>query len=263
MESATAVINEAKARKIIDAPMPVDEGERIERATSLVEKAQAAVEKATGDRKDAVVAILNAAGANVGAPASTEPQPSETSGQEDSPQGESLGSTKRGRPLSEAFRFSYDMAGQSHSEDIAVPAEVEGELPVLPIDMTQLSDLELRRLYSKFTAMSVRTAWLVSIEKGKATSAKALERDAFDKALRAVDKTEPGSEKAKLAAVVEAEANEDPEVKQWRATAGRHSDNLEKLKALRETHTESCDRISREWTMRTEEFQKAGGLRSR
>jgi hypothetical protein len=66
------------------------------------------------------------------------------------------------------------------------------------------------------------------------------------------DLTAVADKNAKITAL-EAEAAGDPDVRQWNQKKNEHYVQVKLLKALRDTYEQTCDRMSREYTMRGSE----------
>ncbi len=73
-------------------------------------------------------------------------------------------------------------------------------------------------------------------------------------ALKATPKKD--GEKSKLKEVLDAEAREDPEFEKLDGEVRNHQNDVTTLKALVDIYGGNVDRLSREWTMRQDEYEK-------
>lgn len=132
-------------------------------------------------------------------------------------------------------------------EKLPVPPELEGDPPELPRDISSLSDVQLRRFHAEFHACLARTNWLVAIEETDEYCADQLMRHYKAMVLRDLVSNSPKD--AKITAL-EAEAAQDHRVSKWLRKRNEHHVQVKLLKALRDTYEQSCDRMSRDFTMR-------------
>lgn len=139
-------------------------------------------------------------------------------------------------------------------ERLPIPAIVEGDEVVLPRDISTLSDAALRRLHSEFHACLARSNWLVAVEEADELAARQIADYHHAKALkRASESADVVTGKEKKVSTLEAEATGDETVREWRQRQNAHHVESKLLKALRDTYQQSCERISREYTMRSGE----------
>lgn len=227
---AIAIINEAKSRNMLSAELPESDEARVAMAEDIVSKAELARPIAKGVAKEAVETILSIANVK-----------------------------QKPAPLKEAFEFVYEHGGVKRTEHLPIPPEIEGDPPHLPIDLTKVDDLALRRLHSEFSACAQRAMWLVTLEEGKESAASRIADQKAYTVMQGLERTDATTGKPKLASIIEAEVAADSEVSKWRGLAADHRNKVRSIKSLRDSYHFACDRISREWSMRTESFMKEGG----
>jgi hypothetical protein len=139
-------------------------------------------------------------------------------------------------------------------ERLPIPDSIEGDAVVLPRDISALPDSALRKLHSEFHACLSRTNWLVAVEEADELAARQIAEYYHAKAVkRAGEDADPVTGKAKTVSALEAEAAGDDTVREWRQRQNGHHIEAKLLKALRDTYQQSCERISREYTMRSGE----------
>jgi hypothetical protein len=136
---------------------------------------------------------------------------------------------------------------------LPVPHVIEGDPPQLPLDLSELSDKEVRWLHGAFNACSARVTWLYSVEEGGEAAAKQIADHHEEKYITNTERKDIGG-KPKPQALLKAEAKEaDPDILKWRKRERKHSISAGRYKRLVEIYNNNCDRLSREWTMRIDE----------
>jgi hypothetical protein len=120
--------------------------------------------------------------------------------------------------------------------------------------MTQLGDVEIRRLHSEFNACLAYANWQLAAEEADELAAKQIADFHTSKAIKQASLSpDPFTNKDKKVAQLEAEAAGDEKVQEWRRKHLSHVVAIKFYKSLRDTYQSNCERISREWTMRTDE----------
>lgn len=264
VDQATAIIAEAKNDGSYSDPMPVDERERIAEATAIY---QQAVNAAKNDVKiDAVyriIAIAHDEDAPFGVP---EPETEEV---EDTPEEpvekqeldfvmeepaqeapKPAKKPKKPAPKQEDQRMQID--DFFAKERLPIPASPDWEITPVPADLTTLSDVEMRRMHGQYHAYYVRAAYLLAQEENDLNVAEHEHETAFAMAIRDIggDKITAAKTEAALA----------PEVLKWKKKVLEHSAAVKQLKALAAIYDSTCNRLSREWTMRSDERSTSGNL---
>lgn len=255
LSTARAVLEAAVQGSYLDA-VPESDEEVLSQGQYFYDEAVKA--KGAGMNDAAVERIIEVGGAEGGTVAEERGEPEGEVGspavQEDdgvvsedaAPDGDAVGEAER--------------APESSSENLPIPPEIEGEVMEMPRDLTTLSDREIRRLHGEYNALLARATYLVSVEAGDLNSAMALYDHAVRKAFFDLpDKDDEGKRITKADRMEEARLNE--EASGWIARVSEHTAALDKLKALKEIYKGHVDRLSRDWTMRTEEFERSGGKR--
>lgn len=140
------------------------------------------------------------------------------------------------------------------AENIPVPPEIEGEPPNLPIDLNELSDKEVMRLHGAFTACSARVNWLYAVEEAGEASAKFIANKKISDYIAIADKKDDETKKPKTMEVLKAEARaNDEEINYWKSLQEKHEVSAKKYHLAAEIFNNNVERISRHWTMRTQE----------
>lgn len=144
-------------------------------------------------------------------------------------------------------------------EKLPIPPEIEGDASEMPRDLTGLSDREVRRLHAENNAFLARTTWLVAVTSSDMRNSETMRDHALRQALKRVDPVDPDTGKPKLKGILEAEAHDDGDVQKWEALMNEHEGDLEKFKALKEIYKGNVAALSREASMRSDEFTRSGG----
>lgn len=241
VDKATAILNEAKSDGAYEDPIPDSDSERISVAKELYESAKSA--RASGVALPVVEAILSIAEGDLPPFEISEPEP--VAEVEEKPKAKR--STKKS---TEALPIDDFFA----KEKLPLPSEITWDVQEMPADLTTLSDAEVRRLHGQYHAYHSRTTWLLAQEENDLNASEHLYEIAFAKAIKAI-----GGDKITVAKV---EAAADPEVIRWKESIMLHAPTVKKLKALCSIYESSCNRLSREWTMRSEERGTSGNLPS-
>ena len=132
--------------------------------------------------------------------------------------------------------------------NLPIPKDWDGPHPDMPMDVTKLSDNDIGKLYSQFGFLLSRVSWLVGREKSRLVNAEHLRDYHFTAALAAQT---DGTVDAKKAA-----ANMNDDVVAWDKNIVEHKQNVHQLQAMRDVFSGNVERLSREWSMRTDTFNK-------
>jgi hypothetical protein len=143
-------------------------------------------------------------------------------------------------------------------ENLPVPPEIQGDVPDMPGDLTGLDDRKIRQLHGEFNAYLGRVEYLLSRERMALHQAKLVLENMVQEGLRTAEKIDPSTEKPKLASVLEAEVNADGDVMAWRMNVQRHEMAIIELRGFQEIYARHISVLSREWSMRSEEYQRSG-----
>lgn len=142
-------------------------------------------------------------------------------------------------------------------ESLPEPPQWQGGVPVLPVDITQVSPEEVTRLAMQFNSLLARTTWILSQEEGRAKATAHLESDYHRVAYtNALEHGKGAMEKVTASALTElrqqatAVADADLTVKKWRDLKVQHQIEAGDLKARIAGYDSTIDRLSREQTRR-------------
>lgn len=277
---AEAILNEVKNGGYEDQPMPEDDQAKLERAEWWVGEASKAW--SNGMRTDTIKSVLTMGGALTAeaeaeaAPTIDEPeeQPVEILKSEDlppkpepepepEPTAEVYGSPSEAVKAAESVEAegkAVKEPGQPTSpatrENLPIPAEIQGEPVEMPIELAAESDGAIRRLHGVYAAYAARVDYLTAVESQHLHHAKIVLQHEMDRARRAVPKLIDGTDKAKLSADIEAEVRDDEGVVAWQQKVDNLESSLIELKALAAIYARNIGVLSREWSMRTDEFTK-------
>lgn len=148
---------------------------------------------------------------------------------------------------------------EEHIESgLPIPPEIEGTPPDLPLDLTELSDKQVRWLHGAFNACSARVGWLYSVEEGGESAAKQIADHYEEQYITTTDRKDIGG-KPKPQALLKAEAKQaNSTIVKWRDREKKHSIKANKYKRMFEIYNNNCERLSREWTMRIQQRESEG-----
>lgn len=265
VEQATAIITEAKNDGAFADPMPTDDGERISEALELYKSAVNAAK--SGVTAPVVQAIVAIAEGSIAPEKTQEKTPEAVQKQENEqeidfvvydetkaePQPvEKAKPAKSKKPKAEVKSLPIDEF--LTKERLPIPADPDWELLPVPGDFTTLSDVEVRRLHSQYHGYFSRATWLLVQEESDLSAAEHMHSIALSRAIKEI-----GGDKITAA---KNEALFDPEVVNWKEKTLEHGSSVKKLKALVAIYDATCNRLSREWTMRSEERNTSGNLYS-
>jgi hypothetical protein len=284
VDTATSIINEAKSGGYEDQPMPEADQEILARAEWWVEEAAKAYEK--GMKTDTIKTILTLGlrlpveeGGEEKPAAEAEEQPVEIAKSEDlpshaeeakepevydapgvpgDPPSQPIGSPSEAVKAAEKVEVDGKVVKALDKERLPIPAEIEGDPIEMPFDLTGEDDRSIRRLHGVYAAYAARVDYLVATESQALHHAKIVFQHEYDRARKQVPKID-ANEKSRLSADIEADVNDDEGVKAWADKVNQHESALLELKALALIYTRNIGVLSREWSMRSDEWQATSG----
>jgi len=223
-EAALQVLEEAKSGGFWDGELPGEEDKVIELGEYYVKEARNAKENIAGmSRNKTVRAILNIYSVAI-------QEKSEKNFQE--------------------------YAGVEIDSGLPIPEDMAGEPTPLPVDFTTIGDIQLRQLHGEYHAYLARARWLLAIAQNKLASATHLRDEAYRVAFQKehINLELLGQRATKD--VVDTAARGDSEYKEQNDLVKRHQGEVNIYKALVDIYEGGVDRLSRDWTMRTEEDKR-------
>lgn len=162
----------------------------------------------------------------------------------------------------DGLRGAYDSGAlgtdRITQEGIPIPAQYNGDEPVLPVDITEVSAQDLSRLSMRFYSLKARLVWLASQEAGRRDVADHLAKDTWNNVYKSNFEQIRSSlgDKPTGAALDNARqeakhlADTDETVRTWRNRAARHGAETRSLDALAANHEDASVRLSREQSRR-------------
>jgi hypothetical protein len=140
---------------------------------------------------------------------------------------------------------------------LPVPEETYKEPTWLPEDFTELGDKDVRKAHAIYNAYHSRAKWVYSLEVNRLSDATALRdsvyRDNYERINEELENE--GSKTTKD--ILDTKAKGEENYKDADAQVRRHQREVTQLKALMEIYGDTVDRLSREWTMRTDENKRS------
>jgi len=245
-EASWAVVNEAKSHDI-DCQKMVDEFGVVEAAEMLLAQAQEALE--AGVKGDQVTAILDMGKSLSERASSLGPRAGQVPDVDLEARSESDPTPER--------KAAEQMVADA---GLPVPQDPDGEPPALPRDLEGLSDREVRKYHGIYNAYFTRVLWLIGLERADADSAERLADWYRSKALASSPAVDDKGDKVPQG-VRMADADQDDDAQLWRKRAVQHKANLHLLYSLKDAYAANIERLSRDWTMRQQEYERSGGAR--
>jgi type III secretion system FlhB-like substrate exporter len=272
---ALAIVNEAKAGGYEDQPVPEQEAALIDRAEFWLAEARKAADQ--GMKNATVMSILRmgeeaehplmvvtvgqdgsgpepqAEGPEAPVPEPEGPTQEEVSESEAAEATPPSVDTGKGAPAAPS-----EAPGLVERERLPVPPEMQGDPPEMPPDISALDDGSVRRLHGQLNAYLARVDYLVSQEELARYRAKVIRDQEYDTARRNVPKVDADG-KRRLAEDIDVDARANDVVVQWDEKLQAHDRALIELKGLQAIYSRFLSVLSREWSMRTDEWQRVAG----
>lgn len=163
-----------------------------------------------------------------------------------------------GKPQSEDDKVYREAIKDNLPENLPVPPEIEGDAPVLPLNLNELADKEVMFLHGAFNACAARLGYLFSIEKSGENASKHIADHHFYEYLRSAERKDPDTKKPKTMEVLRAEGTLNNEnIAKWRKLQHQHELKAERYKQILDQYTQNCEILSRHWTMRINERENS------
>ncbi len=235
VEVAQAILEVAKEGGYFEDDVPEDEDEAVKEAEFYLMHAQAAVDAEQADEFIEKIVELGAHDPSEGY--EPEPEPgAEAAAEEDD------------TPVPEIFK----------REHLPVPRQIQGDPPEMPFDISECSNKEIRSLASQFQACLNRAIYMMRQTMDTLLRAKQLRAAAYRKAYLAEANAanETGAKQTKEA--LDIAAQESPEYKKLDERVFELEQEVNGFKALKEVYEGNVGRLSREATIRDDEFKRSG-----
>jgi hypothetical protein len=137
-------------------------------------------------------------------------------------------------------------------EKLPIPGAIEGDADPMPRDLSETSDKDIRRLSGEYNAFLGRATYLLSFESASLIQAEHLLNAAKSVAIKAL----PASDKKRTLKEIDSLILDVPDVKEWTEKVMEHEKKVAVLKGLKEIYSGNVSVLSREWTMRQNEWEK-------
>jgi hypothetical protein len=221
-----AILRQAKEGGYLDDPIPEDDKEASELATFYAVEAEKSLGKPEFKKDKTVGAIVE------------------------------LFKDWQSKNAEEVVEEIFGPTRETH-RGLPVPEETYKEPTWLPNDFTELGDKDIRKAHAQYNGYHSRAKWLYSLEVNKLADATAIRdsiyRDNYEKWN---DEYEADGRKT-TKDVLDTAARGDADYKEADANVRQHQRDVVSLKALMEIYGDTVDRLSREWTMRTDENKRS------
>jgi flagellar basal body rod protein FlgC len=142
-------------------------------------------------------------------------------------------------------------------EGLPIPQAVESAYAQdMPTDLTELGDKAVRRAYSAFGSYLNRARWRLAIANSNLANANHLKDEAYRTEYIRVKREAITNEEKLTIEDLQNLAKDSDQYKEWSKRVADHSAEATNWKALVEIYGGNVDRLSREWTMRTEQYER-------
>jgi len=141
-------------------------------------------------------------------------------------------------------------------QGLPIPSDPKEEATELPIDFTTLNDKEVRKLHAEYNSYLGRARWLLATATNSLARATHLRDDAYRKAYKHYNTELHLKEMKPTKDLVDSFAKEDEDYKTYDLDVRNEQEKVVIYKALVEIYGGNVDRLSREWTMRTDEERR-------
>jgi hypothetical protein len=265
--NARAILSEVAAGGWLDGNIPEDENEVLNKAKYYVLEAYKWIEQGNPEEPH-ILAIINLAKASP-------PVLSESAvitQHEETPPGEIKNFIERGGEMTPedwkiaaedewvyteepvAKKFGWD---HRDYEGLPLPKTVEEAVPYeMPSDLTDIGDKELRRLYSVFNSYSGRARWRQAQAVSNLANATHLRDEAYRVEYLAEFRGALIREEKLSQATLDMLAKDSKNYKSWYENVAKHENEVTQWKALVDIYSKNVEVLSREWTMRTEQYER-------
>lgn len=268
--TARAILSEVAAGGWLDREIPEDEKDLIELAVYFVDEAKLALEdNMNSEHIHAIIAL----GSQVSPPVLSAPVVQQV---EEGPPGEInlsgydygtyIGSEdyERDKKIRETYprRSSggFSESDLREYEGLPIPKAVEESVPQeMPTDLTELGDKAVRRLYSTFGSYLGRARWRLATANSNLASATHLRDEAYRTQYIKVKREAVTNEEKLTIEDLQNLAKESEEYKEWNSRVKDHNNEATNWKALVDIYGGNVERLSREWTMRQDTYERERG----
>jgi len=241
IQTARAILSEVAAGNWLDKDIPEGESDVIDLAQYYVEEAQLAIKE--GMDNDHLHAIINLS--KLSPPVLSEL--AESPNIEGSPPGE-ITQYDTGYQTIDMFDKDYD--------GLPIPRAIPEDALEMPTDLTEVGDKAVRRLYSAFNSYLGRARWKLALSLSNQANATHLRDESYRVAFLKAFKASKAEGEKLSQAVLEQFAQETEDYKNWSEKVREHTDEVTSWRALVDIYGGNVDRLSREWTMRTEQYER-------
>ena len=163
----------------------------------------------------------------------------------------------------EDYRDLMQMISKQLEEDrVHKPSLPDEEVPELPWDWTKMSDADLQRFHGMFSAIAYYKNYVLAREERMAIACRMAADELHNTLLTKLPKYDE-RDKEKRIALIEAEVEDDENVKKWRRRQRKHETFAASHRNERDSIGKLVDALSRHETLRHDEWERSGKLQNR
>lgn len=231
-ETARQILLEAKSGGFFDEEIPDDEEKLNEEAVKFALEAEKVSKEGWARKNETIKAILNIIYHD-------KKFPMRSSG-----------------GFSEQDHRDVPDTNAAFYKGLPIPKEPEGEPVQMPADISRIEDEELRSYHSLFNYYFGRVRWLLAEEKEKLSMATHLRDSEYRKAYKKYSEQLVKQGERPTKDLVDSFARDEVDFVAWDRKVVDHQNNVEKLRALTDIFEGNIERLSREATMRQNEWDR-------
>lgn len=262
--TAKAVLTELKRGGFYEKELPEADGEILNDAEYFVEEARIAFEEGWGKNLESVQAVLSLVNLT---PDESEVDNSNMRKEEPLRERHTSSSKHIGNGMqqfasenggdSQTAVASHTLIDLAHGHGLIVPAEIQYSAPEMPRDITELTDIKVRKLYSEFNALLNYSKWQLAMESSDLNDAVHLREAAYREAYVNTSRLDEETGKSKTATLIDMEVKTSKNYQKYDELVRQHTVKTTGLKALVDIYSSNVDRLSREMTFRQFEWEKS------
>jgi len=251
---ATKVLEAAREGRFMDEDIPEDEAQLLKLGQWWLDEAVKAQKNGMADN-ETVLQILAAAGVSTEVP---KPEPEEeevVSPDQEEVEEAAEDPVEPETPSQESTQTTpvADPEGNHGSrEQLPVPPEVQGDVLPVPRDLTTLTDRDLRRLMGEYNALFARVIWLAAVEGSDLANSEHM----MEHCLRVSRRKVRADGNKRTQEELNDDAREDEEFQTWEGRHLEHDNQFRELRARKDIYGGHLERLSREASIRDQEFQR-------
>lgn len=144
------------------------------------------------------------------------------------------------------------------AEHLPIPPQLQGEVLEMPRDISSAGDKQVRRLLGEYNAAINRTTWLLGIAHSDEANLTHLREREYQRAYLEEAKAAEAKGRKSTREDKDIAARQDAKYMEYDERVREAQERVRTFKALKEIYDSNIDRLSREGTLRDDEFKRGG-----